>query len=35
MVARATCGRRERCERQHAFYTMRRSGHRTAFGNPG
>ncbi len=26
---------KRRCERQHAFYTLRRSGHSPAFGNAG
>lgn len=36
MVARAQrAARRARCERQHAFYTLCRSGHPTAFGFSG
>lgn len=35
MVARAGRAAEERCERQHAFYTLRRSGHSAAFGNAG
>lgn len=35
MVARAGRAAEEKGERQHAFYTLRRSGHSAAFGNAG